>query len=140
MTKPSVPSLVSQKALAIRLPVRAGGLTARRLGSRRWLGRGPEADEIGHQAERAFRSGGELTPQPKTDVDPTTLSDFRFDERAAFCALVVRKRVGELDQIGVLRIAAVCIEEIQATLLHPSHPVGAANRVWCIEHGMLRRK
>ena len=65
-----------------------------------------KAQQVGHQTECTIRACRQLAPQPEAHVQPPALADLRFDQRAALGALVVRKRLGELNQILILRIAA----------------------------------
>ena len=59
------------------------------------------ADEIREQLVRAVGPGGDLPPQPKTDVNPVALSDLGAHKRALLPSLVVLERLVHLDQIRV---------------------------------------
>src|ERR1700674_5331999 len=85
------------------------------------------ADQVRRQLKRAIGAGRHLPPQPESDVDPTSLSNGGFDERALFPSLVVVERLIDLKQIDVVRISS--IEEIRSALLHPALPDGLTDFV-----------
>src|SRR4029079_2716291 len=118
----------------------------------RWLREGPqplfrrpgggagglsEAQEIRHQPERAIGAGRQLAPQAQADVDPASLADFGFDERAALGSLVVRERLLELEQGLDVRIAILGVEEVEPAFLDPARTVRSSELVWCVEHRIL---
>ena len=97
-----------------------------------------QAEQIRQQLIRAVGPRRQLPPQAEAEVEPASLADPRFDQRAELLAGVVLERVVHRHQIHVLRI--LLAEEVQPALLHPVGPRRRADLVREVEHRVIRHQ